>query len=131
MNIKETRKAQLRRWVAINGTPVAEKSYFSQVVTEDTSFGEKAARRLEEQYHMGAMFLDTPGAPVLQVESHRQRNRSTPLPNRESINPDDLIELISLFSRATEDMRLAILDVARESDEAISDQGISADHQTK
>lgn len=59
MDITETRRANLRRWVAINGTPRKEKSFFSQL-KGTASFGERVARRLEEQYAMGNGFLDRP-----------------------------------------------------------------------
>jgi hypothetical protein len=58
MDIVERRRANLRRWVAEHGTPPKEKSYFSQL-KGTASFGEKVARRLEEQYKMGAGYLDT------------------------------------------------------------------------
>ena len=63
MDIIETRRENLRRWIAANGTPAKEKSLFSQLKATG-SFGEKVARRLEDQYRMGAGYLDTPGALV-------------------------------------------------------------------
>jgi hypothetical protein len=57
MDIKEIRRENLRKWVAQNGVPKKEKSLFSQLLG-GSSFGERLARRLEEQYKMGAMFLD-------------------------------------------------------------------------
>lgn len=57
MDIIEIRRANLRRWVAENGTPAKEKSLFSQLKSLG-SFGEKVARRLEDQYKMGDGFLD-------------------------------------------------------------------------
>lgn len=63
MDIVETRRENLRRWVAAHGTPAKEKSLFSQLKANG-SFGERVARRLEEQYKMGAGYLDTPlGTP--------------------------------------------------------------------
>jgi hypothetical protein len=62
MDIIEIRRQNLRRWVAEHGTPPNEKSLFSQLKANG-SFGEKVARRLEEQYGMGAGYLDRdPGA---------------------------------------------------------------------
>ena len=58
MDIIEIRRENLRRWIAEHGTPVKEKSLFSQLKSTG-SFGEKVARRLEEQYKMGAFYLDT------------------------------------------------------------------------
>lgn len=57
MDIVEIRRENLRRWVAEHGTPAKEKSLFSQLKANG-SFGEKVARRLEEQYKMGVGFLD-------------------------------------------------------------------------
>lgn len=59
MDIVETRRENLRRWVAEHGTPAKEKSLFSQLKSTG-SFGERVARRLEEQYKMGAGYLDRP-----------------------------------------------------------------------
>jgi hypothetical protein len=63
MDIVEIRRANLRRWVAKNGTPVKERSLFSQLQTTG-SFGERVARRIEDQYKMGVGYLDTADAPV-------------------------------------------------------------------
>lgn len=57
MDIVEIRRENLRRWVAENGTPAKEKSLFSQLKSTG-SFGERVARRLEEQYRMGYGYLD-------------------------------------------------------------------------
>lgn len=54
------RRERLREWLQTHAVPPREKSYFSQLKTTG-SFGEKAARRLEEKYGMGHMYLDTPG----------------------------------------------------------------------
>jgi hypothetical protein len=54
----ERRRANLRRWVAGNGTPAKEKSFFSQLKSGSAPFGEKVARRLEVQYKMGDGYLD-------------------------------------------------------------------------
>lgn len=57
MDIVEIRRENLRRWVAKNGTPAKEKSLFSQLKANG-SFGERVARRLEQQYGMGDGYLD-------------------------------------------------------------------------
>lgn len=70
MNITDTRRINLSRWVAKNGIPAKEKSLFSQL-KGDGSFGEKVARRLEKSYKMGDGFLDTPvdaNAPVAELK---------------------------------------------------------------
>ena len=61
MDIVEIRRANLRRWVAEHGTPPKEKSLFSQLKSTG-SFGERVARRLEEQYRMGYGYLDRSAA---------------------------------------------------------------------
>lgn len=63
MDIIELRRENLRRWVRANGTPAKERSLFSQLQGGVGSFGEKVARRLETQYKMGTMYLDT--APTI------------------------------------------------------------------
>lgn len=63
MNITEIRRENLKRWIAEHGTPVKERSLFSQLKA-DGSFGERVARRLESEYKMGAGYLDSdPSAP--------------------------------------------------------------------
>lgn len=57
MDIVEIRRENLRRWVSQHGTPPKEKSLFSQLKSTG-SFGERVARRLEDQYRMGYGYLD-------------------------------------------------------------------------
>lgn len=59
MDIVETRRENLRRWIAQHGTPAKERSFFSQLKAT-ASFGERVARRLEREYRMGDGYLDTP-----------------------------------------------------------------------
>jgi hypothetical protein len=59
MDIQETRRANLRKWLATRTMPKNEKSYFSQLVGGSASFGERAARRLESKYGMGEGYLDS------------------------------------------------------------------------
>ncbi|WP_186239474.1 hypothetical protein [Burkholderia gladioli] len=58
MDIQELRRDNLRRWTQENGVPAKEKSFFSQLLG-GASFGERAARRLESTYGMGAGYLDS------------------------------------------------------------------------
>lgn len=60
MKTAETRRRRLREWLDTHPTPTREKSYFSQLVSGTASFGEKAARRLEQQYGMEDGYLDSP-----------------------------------------------------------------------
>lgn len=57
-DIEKIRRSNLKRWAENNSIPEKEKSYFSQLINGKTSFGEKAARRLENEYSMGGFFLD-------------------------------------------------------------------------
>jgi hypothetical protein len=59
MKIQDIRRAKLRQWLATRSVPANEKSYISQLLKEGNPFGERAARRLERDYDMGDMFLDT------------------------------------------------------------------------
>lgn len=59
MQIQDTRRARLRQWFSERSIPAKEKSYISQLLKDGNPFGERAARRLEQTYGMGHMFLDT------------------------------------------------------------------------
>jgi hypothetical protein len=54
----KTRRMQLAVWFEAHSIPESEKSYISQLLNGKTSFGEKAARRLERDYGMGEGYLD-------------------------------------------------------------------------
>jgi phage repressor protein C with HTH and peptisase S24 domain len=58
MDIQEIRRARLRQWLEGKTAPSKEKSYFSQLLGGTSSFGERAARRLERDYGMGEGYLD-------------------------------------------------------------------------
>lgn len=61
MEIAQTRRARLKAWFKERTLPADEKSYLSQLITgKASSFGEKAARRLERTYDMPPGYLDTP-----------------------------------------------------------------------
>lgn len=57
MDIQDTRRANLARWLETHSVPPAEKSLFSQI-KGGSSFGERLARRLERDYGMGDGYLD-------------------------------------------------------------------------
>lgn len=69
----ENRRARLRQWFSTRSVPAKEKSYLSQLMTGTASFGERAARRLEKDYSMGAGYLDStsdlPPSPDSQAQS--------------------------------------------------------------
>ncbi|WP_252979663.1 S24 family peptidase [Burkholderia glumae] len=60
MEIAANRRARLRLWFENRTIPPKEKSYLSQLLGGSAPFGERAARRLEADYGMGAGYLDTP-----------------------------------------------------------------------
>lgn len=62
MDIQETRRANLARWLETHTVPPREKSLFSQL-KGGGSFGERVARRLENDYGMGSGYLDQGGEP--------------------------------------------------------------------
>lgn len=58
MKITEVRRTRLREWFADRSIPEKEKSYISQLISGKSSFGERAARRLERDYGMQEGHLD-------------------------------------------------------------------------
>lgn len=73
-NIIEIRRENLREWFANRSLPEKDKSYISQVLNGRTTFGERAARRLERDYGMGENYLDTvhSGLPLAQTEQDEE-----------------------------------------------------------
>ncbi len=59
MDIRDIRRSRLKQWFLNKSIPEKEKSYLSQLMSGKASFGEKAARRLEQTYEMGSGYLDT------------------------------------------------------------------------
>ena len=57
MDIQDTRRSNLARWLETHTIPPKEKSLFSQL-KGGSSFGERVARRLEKDYGMGMGYLD-------------------------------------------------------------------------
>ncbi|MFH8134185.1 hypothetical protein ABU178_08360 [Pantoea osteomyelitidis] len=77
MDIKEIRRQRLKEWFAGKSLPEREKSYLSQLMNGKSSFGEKAARRIEGDYGMPLSFLDTPygnkdEAPVIELDEQEK-----------------------------------------------------------
>lgn len=58
------RRTNLKAWFEGKTLPEKEKSYLSQLINGKASFGERAARRLEIDYSMGANYLDQPVSNV-------------------------------------------------------------------
>ncbi|MFQ0995641.1 helix-turn-helix transcriptional regulator [Gilliamella sp. BG2] len=56
--LKEIRAKNLKLWFSGKTIPPKEKSYISQLINGKASFGEKSARRLEQDYGMPSFYLD-------------------------------------------------------------------------
>lgn len=92
MDIVETRRENLRRWVAQHGTPAKERSLFSQLKAHG-SFGERVARRLERDYRMGDGYLDGPLGEVAAAASNiLALHPEDPLPEGVIAVPESRIE---------------------------------------
>jgi hypothetical protein len=59
MRNPENRRQKLKEWFKTRSIPTSEKSYISQLLKGTSSFGEKAAIRLEELLGMPDGFLDS------------------------------------------------------------------------
>lgn len=57
-NLREIRKANLEKWFEGKPMPVKDKSIFSQIKNNKSAFGERLARRIENDYGMPAFYLD-------------------------------------------------------------------------
>lgn len=114
MEIADIRRERLRLWFANRTLPEKEKSYLSQLMTGKASFGERAARRLERDYGMGAGFLD-----------ERKGDGPAPIEALENVDSADAVfELVDLFSKCDHLGRSFILEAARsQADEASASQG--------
>ncbi|HWW07542.1 hypothetical protein [Collimonas sp.] len=111
MDKVQLRRDNLRKWVATHGAPSGEKSYFSQLINGSASFGEKSARRLEREYKMGDMYLDSHDKKKIddpsQTLSVKQKS------DKENDELDDLIELAVLYRKAGNAARVRLMKYAR------------------
>lgn len=110
MDMKKIRKEKLRAWVREHGTPLSEKSFFSQLLSPESSFGERAARRLEAQYGMGDRYLDTTDARTATVGATKAEARAAVAPGQ--VSAKDIARLITLYGQSTAEGRSFILDSA-------------------
>lgn len=60
MDIREIRRQRLKEWFADKPLPKKEMSYISQLINGKSSFGEKAASRIENEYGMPGGYLSQP-----------------------------------------------------------------------
>lgn len=58
--MRDIRRLRLKEWFADRTLPEREKSYLSQLINGKSSFGEKAARRIESDYGIPHGHLDQP-----------------------------------------------------------------------
>lgn len=70
--MKEIRRQRLKEWFDGKTLPKNEKSFISQLITGTASFGERAARRIEKDYGMPDLYLDSevPLKPVEPIETN-------------------------------------------------------------
>lgn len=83
--LKEIRASNLRQWFSGKTVPQKEKSYISQLMNGKASFGEKSARRLEQDYGMPLYYLDTEsnGSNATMLGNIDEWDSKTPLDNDE------------------------------------------------
>jgi hypothetical protein len=122
MGIADIRRAQLKKWFEQRTIPPKEKSYLSQLMTGTASFGERAARRLEADYGMGAGYLD--GGSVERSQADLvvgDGNRVVLVEAKLTANPDDMSlmwvtskgrKLLTLFYGTDDEGRDTIIQAA-------------------
>ena len=108
MTTQEIRRRRLKEWFSEKSLPEKEKSYLSQLINGRSSFGERAARRLERDYGMPSGFLDsdtsdsksTPPSLVLSEEELKLITFFRGFPD--SAKKEALIEFESKFNKYNE-----------------------------
>lgn len=92
--ITKVRRENLKKWFSDKTVPEKDRSFVSQLISGKTpSFGEKAARRLENENNMPPFYLDTPQSTesitsnVKDVGSFDLWDRNTPLNSDEYAVP--------------------------------------------
>lgn len=87
METKEIRRLRLKEWFKDRTLPPKEKSYLSQLMSGKATFGEKAARRIEQTYGMPGGYLDIEPEDITESPSSRSI----------ALTPNQL-ELLQIFS---------------------------------
>ena len=78
--LKEIRIDNLKRFFENRTLPTKDKSLLSQLMSGKASFGEKVSRRLEEEYGMGALYLDSiPHEPLDPNINHEVKDIHRPM----------------------------------------------------
>ncbi|ELQ9311801.1 hypothetical protein R3D73_004828 [Serratia marcescens] len=77
MDIREIRRQRLKEWFSDKPLPKREMSYISQLINGKSSFGEKAATRLESDYGMPPGYLSQPfndddDSPLIAVSNKQE-----------------------------------------------------------
>ncbi len=103
MKTADIRRAQLKAWFADRSLPEREKSYISQLISGKASFGEKAARRLENDYGMPDRYLDQ--SNVLSANQDRKKYSENA---EQGHNPEE-IAVLSAYRRLERQEQLLIL----------------------
>lgn len=92
--ITKVRRENLKKWFSNKTVPEKDRSFVSQLISGKTpSFGEKAARRLENENNMPPFYLDTPQSAesitsnVKEVGAFDLWDRNTPLNSDEYAVP--------------------------------------------
>ena len=92
--ITKVRRENLKKWFSNKTVPEKDRSFVSQLISGKTpSFGEKAARRLENENNMPPFYLDTPQSTesitsnVKEVGAFDLWDRNTPLNSDEYAVP--------------------------------------------
>ncbi len=101
MDIVKIRRSQLKKWFDGKKIPESEKSYISQLINGKASFGEKAARRIENDYEMGDGYLDNLSIHDLNIDA----------------SDKELVALIKMLQQIPKENRpqaKRLLDVANE-----------------
>lgn len=106
MDISEIRRKRLADWFSDRAIPAKEKSYISQLINGKTSFGERAARRLELSYGMGEKDLDR------SYDENSKRLTSVNLNSSKNINAEILTKIITILSNTTDEGGEYILGLA-------------------
>lgn len=101
---KKIRQENLKIWFSDKQIPSKEKSYISQLTKGTASFGEKAARRLENDYNMGEMYLDQVDANSIGLDLTNVPVPRIDLMKKIAIMNDDEFRVIVKLHEATEAM---------------------------
>lgn len=120
MSTAEIRRERLKQWFANRSVPEKEKSYMSQLMSGKASFGEKAARRIENDYGMESGYLDRPlqpsesdqhmAAPTKPDLAHFGQIDNSPI---NGITPVEVAELLSLYAKLNTKGRETIMHSLR------------------